>query len=230
MTAVRGVLFDLYGTLIHPFRRREHEEAIGACAALLGVGAEVCQQGWIASFPERIRGGFATVGDNFAWILRNAGATADPELLSRAEQRYFEFTREGLRQLYPDALATLATLRLAGLSLGLVSNCAPDIVSSWDDSPLADYFDTCAFSCVVGDVKPRPAIYRAALDALGLEPAAALFVGDGSDEEMSGAAAVGLRAVLVRRDLSNTYDPARTDVDGWQGKAIANLAEIVDLR
>ena len=78
-------------------------------------------------------------------------------------------------------------------------------------------------------VKPRPPIYHTAVNALGLDPADVLYVGDGSDDEISGAAAVGLRPVLVQRDLSNTYDSVRRDVDGCSGPAVAALSEILPL-
>jgi len=107
-----------------------------------------------------------------------------------------------------------------------VSNCAPDIPRMWSESVLAKYFDYCAFSCQVGAVKPAPEIYRAALDALGLLPDQALYVGDGSDEELSGAARCGMQPVLIAIDLSNTYDAQRKDVDAWSGPVIRALSEL----
>jgi putative hydrolase of the HAD superfamily len=227
--AVKGVLFDLFGTLIPAFRRREHMVALRACAEVLGIDAEACQSGWVTSFPDRVRGTFATVADNFGWIVQRAGGTADAGPLARAEQRYLQFTVESLGQVDPDTVAALHGLTNRGLFLGLVTNCAPDVPQAWAGSPLAPYFSYCAFSCTVGAVKPQPEIYRAALDGLGLDPASAVFVGDGSDEELSGATACGMRAVLVRRDLSNTYDAARGDVAGWTGPSVTRIGELADL-
>jgi putative hydrolase of the HAD superfamily len=45
--------------------------------------------------------------------------------------------------------------------------------------------------------KPAPEIYRAALDALDVEPANALFVGDRVREDVQGPAALGMRTCLV---------------------------------
>src|SRR4051812_21191843 len=39
-----GILFDLFGTLVAPFRMREHTEAIRECAELLGIGFEECHR------------------------------------------------------------------------------------------------------------------------------------------------------------------------------------------
>lgn len=42
--------------------------------------------------------------------------------------------------------------------------------------------------------KPDPAIYRRALDDLGVMPSQVAFVGDGGSDELAGAAAVGMRS------------------------------------
>ncbi len=78
-------------------------------------------------------------------------------------------------------------------------------------------------------MKPEPAIYRAALDALSLLPDQTLYIGDGSDEELSGAARCGMQPVLIAVDLSNTYDTQRKDVDAWSGPVIRALSELSGL-
>jgi hypothetical protein len=35
-----GVLFDLFGTIVPPFRMREHKDAIRQCADCMGIDAE----------------------------------------------------------------------------------------------------------------------------------------------------------------------------------------------
>ena len=107
-----------------------------------------------------------------------------------------------------------------------MSNCAADIPRVWSKLGIAKYIDHCVFSCQVGAVKPEPEIYRSALDALNLLPNETLYVGDGSDEELSGAARCGMQLVLISIDLSNTYDAQRTDVDVWSGPTIRALSEL----
>ena len=51
------------------------------------------------------------------------------------------------------------------------------------------------FSSEVGVRKPDPRIFRRALDALGVEPENALFVGDRLYEDVLGAARAGMRTV-----------------------------------
>ena len=52
-------------------------------------------------------------------------------------------------------------------------------------------------SSQLGRRKPAPEIYRAALDALAVEPENALFVGDRVREDVQGPAALGMRTCLV---------------------------------
>ena len=52
-------------------------------------------------------------------------------------------------------------------------------------------------SALVGVEKPDPAIFRAALDALGVAPAEALYVGDLYEVDVVGARAAGMPAALL---------------------------------
>jgi len=54
-------------------------------------------------------------------------------------------------------------------------------------------------STAAAAAKPDPAIFRAALSALGVAPSAALHAGVGPVADVEGARRAGLRAVLVDR-------------------------------
>ncbi len=62
---------------------------------------------------------------------------------------------------------------------------------------LLEFFPVRVYSCEAGVVKPNPAIYRQALDALDVAPAEAVFVGDRLDVDVAGPQKIGMRAVLV---------------------------------
>jgi len=57
-------------------------------------------------------------------------------------------------------------------------------------------------SALVGVEKPDPAIFRAALAAIGVAPAEALYVGDLYDVDVVGARAAGMEAVLLLPDAA----------------------------
>ncbi len=107
---------------------------------------------------------------------------------------------ESLRfRLHDDALPALDALSAAGVRLGVVSNwdCAlPDHLRALG---VADRFEVIAASAAVGAAKPDPMIFRHALRAMGADAAGALHVGDRPAEDLEGARAAGLAALLVDR-------------------------------
>jgi putative hydrolase of the HAD superfamily len=55
-------------------------------------------------------------------------------------------------------------------------------------------------SAEVGAAKPSPRVFERALAVAGVEPGEALYAGDRLDNDIEGAAAAGVRAVLVQRE------------------------------
>jgi putative hydrolase of the HAD superfamily len=51
-----------------------------------------------------------------------------------------------------------------------------------------------------GRTKPHASIFRAVLDLLGVEPAEAVMVGDTISDDVEGARALGMRAILLDRE------------------------------
>jgi putative hydrolase of the HAD superfamily len=91
-------------------------------------------------------------------------------------------------------------VRARGLRIGIVSNTfdPPDLLhADLVSDGVAERVDAIVFSSELGLRKPAPEIYRAALDALDVEPANALFVGDRVREDVQGPAALGMRTCLV---------------------------------
>lgn len=98
---------------------------------------------------------------------------------------------------YEDAAPALAELRRRGLRLVCVSN--------WDCS-LPEVLKRCGLdldevvtSAGAGARKPDPEIFRMALEAGGTEAAEAVHVGDTPEEDVVGARAAGIRALLIDR-------------------------------
>jgi putative hydrolase of the HAD superfamily len=116
-------------------------------------------------------------------------------------------------ELFEDALPVLAELRSAGLLLGLVSNGIRDL----NEFVLHHKLDVDAVvgSRVHGYVKPHPTIFQAALQQLGVEPAEAAMIGDSIEEDIEGARALGMRAILIdRADRHADVEERLTDLYG----------------
>ncbi|HEX5583572.1 HAD-IA family hydrolase [Gaiella sp.] len=111
--------------------------------------------------------------------------------------------------LYEDALPALEALRARNLRIGLVSNGQRDLEEFARHHSLD--VDVCVASMSHGRVKPHHSIFQAALAALDAEPAEAAMVGDSYADDIEGARALGMRAILVDREGVFADEPDRID-------------------
>ncbi|HVF45704.1 MAG TPA: HAD family hydrolase [Pyrinomonadaceae bacterium] len=100
----------------------------------------------------------------------------------------------------PDAEAprVLEELGREGLRLAVVSNTEDGLArDALEAAGLASYFELVVDSHLVGYRKPDPAIFRLALERLGVGAGEAAFVGDSYAHDALAARAVGMRAILL---------------------------------
>jgi putative hydrolase of the HAD superfamily len=100
---------------------------------------------------------------------------------------------------YDDAAPVLSQLRAAGVRVAVCSNWDWDLAEALAAAGLTEHVDLVVSSAWVGARKPHTRIYRHTLDALGVAPERALFVGDTWNCDVDGPIAHGLRPVYVRR-------------------------------
>jgi len=110
----------------------------------------------------------------------------------------------------PDAVPTLAALRSGGLRLGLLSN------THWprafhehflERDGLADLLDARLYTSELPFQKPHLDAFTAAMAAVGVDdPRRAVFVGDRPFDDIAGAKAAGMRAVLRPNPYAEPYD------------------------
>jgi putative hydrolase of the HAD superfamily len=130
-------------------------------------------------------------------IVRGMGGDADSAYacaveITRGWERHENF------ELYDDVPGALAVLRSAGLRIGLVSNSARDVREFAGHHGLD--VDAGISSFHHGRTKPHASIFRAVLDLLAVEPAEAVMVGDTIADDIEGALALGMRAILLDRE------------------------------
>jgi HAD superfamily hydrolase (TIGR01509 family) len=107
-------------------------------------------------------------------------------------------------RLDPEALAVLSWLGVHGVKRAVCSNAPfpPEMMRRQVKSNgIGAMVEAIVFSSEVGRRKPAPEMYRAALDAVGLEAQHALFVGDRVREDYEGPVAMGMRAVIFTAHL-----------------------------
>ena len=130
-------------------------------------------------------------------IVRGMGGDADSAYdcaveITHAWERHENF------ELYDDVLDALAAVRAAGLRIGLVSNSARDVREFAQHHALD--VDAGISSFHHGRTKPHASIFRAVLDLLGVAPADAVMVGDTIADDIEGARAIGMQAILLDRE------------------------------
>jgi putative hydrolase of the HAD superfamily len=124
------------------------------------------------------------------------------------------------------AVETLTRLRQDGLKVGLITVCTEDVELLWPESRFAGLFDAEVFSNAVGLTKPDRRIYLHCCDLLGVEPEAAVFVGDGANDELAGARRVGMQAILIHRPGE---DPVWPEVRTWDGPRVTSIPEVLEV-
>jgi putative hydrolase of the HAD superfamily len=203
-----AILFDFFGTLVsyspsrvdqgyprcHAFLR-EHGSALSYHDFLARI--DQC----FASFDARsdIDDREFSMGEVAAEFLARAAVGGDPaefERLYLAEWSAGVVVPAGLR----DLLAGLrGTHRLAVVSNTHSPAMVPELLRR---AGIDDLFDAVVLSVDVGWRKPHPAMYAAALDALGTPASEAIFVGDSCSADFVGPGAAGITAYLI--------DPGKT--------------------
>jgi putative hydrolase of the HAD superfamily len=95
-------------------------------------------------------------------------------------------------EVLPGVTEALEALRARGFALGVVANWDFGLHEHLRRAGLARWFDTVVTSGEIGARKPDPALFRAALERLRVEPARALHVGDHRPHDEAGALAAGM--------------------------------------
>ena len=132
----------------------------------------------------------------FRRILELSGASGD---LDRAGKQIWEthLKRNVWRRPIPGTGEALASLKAAGIVLGVVSNSEGTIEQVIRDIGFAPYFGAVVDSWVAGVSKPDKRIFEIALERLGARAEETVMVGDSLASDVRGAEAAGIRGVLI---------------------------------
>ena len=207
---IEAVTFDVTGTLIHsPHLGDLYAEVLrrhGVTVTSQDAGRLV-RQVWqelacraepgsdrFASHPEGPRGWWKRFLER---LCEHLGAP--PPSPFAAAELFHRFATADAWEVYPEVPDVLPALRRAGLRLGVISNWDPRLPDLLEHLKLAGYFDVVVYSSAVGVEKPDRRIFLRALTRLRVAPDAALHVGDGRIEDLEGAMAAGMRALLLDR-------------------------------
>lgn len=223
----KAIIFDLYGTLVENFSRRAYDKVQEEMAQILGVSYPKFWQTMGETIKDRSLGNLSAE-ENIVEVCRRLGVKADRAQIEQTVFLKDEFTR---KSIIPESevLEALDLLKRNGLHIGLITNCNSAVPRFFPESPLAQYIDAPVFSCEEQIKKPSRRIYEIACERLNIQPQECLYVGDGSDKELTTAAALGMLPILKRTDLTDVYDSHRPEVENWQGIVIDEITELCDI-
>jgi putative hydrolase of the HAD superfamily len=206
---IQAVTFDVGGTLIHPWPSVGHVYAeVAARHGLKNVSPEKLNNNFAAAW--RAKKNFQHTRESWADIVDQsfAGLGASPPSRSFFPAIYQRFAEADAWRIYGDALPALEALASRDIALAVISNWDERLRPLLQQFQLDRYFETIVVSCEVGFAKPSPVIFEHAAKTLGVMPEQILHVGDSSEEDVAGANAAGVRALLIDRDNA-TGDAAR---------------------
>jgi putative hydrolase of the HAD superfamily len=200
--STRAVLLDALGTLVElqppaPRLRERLAEAgfeVSEEQAAAGFGAEIAyylghhMEGSDRQRLDDLRDRCATAMMEALVLPGLDHATARGAMLGALEFEPF-----------PDAEPTLRALRDSGLRLVVTSNWDCSLSDWLGPIGLLELVDDVVTSAVVGLAKPDPAPFHRALEIAGVDAAEAVHVGDSPENDVAGARAAGIRAVLLSR-------------------------------
>src|SRR5437588_12697387 len=228
----RAVFFDVGETLLapHPSFNELFSEIMG------GLGYEVT--------PDDAEEALATVAPSVSEVI---GKTRTTWSTSREESRRFwrslysamlahwgiddssgaifdvlygRFTSYESYRLFPDVIPTLTACRGADLTLGIVSNFEEWLEGMLIEMEVAPFFDVMVISGKEGIEKPDPAIFRLALERLGMAPEEVVFVGDHPRVDVAAATRIGMTGVLADRAGRSA---------GFRGRRVERLTDLLPI-
>jgi FMN hydrolase / 5-amino-6-(5-phospho-D-ribitylamino)uracil phosphatase len=197
---MRAVIFDWGGTLT-PWRNVDSLTVWRVYADAVYPGdprraAELAAAIWAAEEAAWARVREEHAAFTIAQVLRAAGAPVSDDgfMAYRAAWEHATWTD-------PEVPPLIATLRGKGLRTGVLSSTAWP--AAWHEELLRrdgvlDLFDARVWSSDLEYTKPHREAFLAAMAAVGVDdPADCVYVGDRLYDDVHGAKAVGMRAVLI---------------------------------
>lgn len=206
--AVRAVLLDLDGTLLDT----APEIAASAADMLVELGLEPVPAAAVRGF----------IGQGIPSLVRRTleaslGLKVDERRIgSGIESFFFHYEKRNgrLATAYPGVREGLTTLHTSGFALACVTNKAAQFTTPLlKATGLEPFFSAVISGDTTARKKPAPDPILAACIRLGVTPAAALMVGDSTNDALA-ARSAGCAILLVPYGYSEGVDVHSIDCDG----------------
>ncbi len=205
MAQIKGVFFDLGGTLRIAEDVPEHQERAKARMAQL-VGAQNVQdfidmvEARYQPYRDWALGENKEAGDYELWAKWLMPELPEAKLREVCHELTYQYRQvKGLRHVVEGGLEVIQTLHARGYQLGIISNLiGEDEIPNWlRDDGLEQYFDAVVLSSVCHIRKPDPRMYWMGCEKLGLTPDQCASVADNLNRDITGAKAAGIGANIL---------------------------------
>lgn len=192
---IQAYVFDAYGTLFDTSSvARAAQDALGERWQVLAElwRNKQLQYTWLRSLAGHHADFWQVTRDALEFALDSLGIE-ETELSTSLMEQYLRLS------VYPEVPDMLRNLRARGARTAILSNGTPRMLASAvEHAGIADCFDAVLSIEEVGVFKPHPAVYRLALERLGLEPGNICFISANSWDAWS-AKAFGFTVLWCNR-------------------------------
>lgn len=205
--AVRGVLFDLDGTLVDSVA----DLSVASKRMLAELGRPPCPEADIRRY----------VGKGMAVLVQRCLAReegeVDPALQAagiEAFRRHYRAVNGRYARVYAGVTEALEAMRGRGLALGCVTNKPQDFtLALLEQTKLGNFFGVVVGGDVLARKKPEPDMLFHACAALGVPPGQTLMIGDSANDALA-ARAAGIPVVLTTYGYTEGVAVDTIDCDG----------------
>lgn len=217
----KAVLFDFGGTL--DADGQAWQERFYACYRDQGLelDAERFARHYYAADDPLVGGIPEAAGfdDTVGYLIANLEAGfggENPERGRRVARRFIGESRAALVR----SAGTLARLA-ERYEIGVVSNFYGNLAAVCRDTGIEPYLAVAVDSAKVGEEKPSPGIFRAALETIGVRAEECVFVGDSLRRDRAGARNIGMPFVWVASPEARRQAGIAAD-----DRMVASVAEV----
>ena len=214
---IRACVFDAYGTLF------DFAAAAAGCRDVLGDEADrltvlwrdkQLQYAWLRSLQARHADFWQVTGEALDFALETLGRH-EPGLRDRLMKLYLTL------DAFPEVPEMLRRLKTVGLTTAILSNGSPAMLkAAVDNAGIGGLLDAVLSVEEVEVYKPHAKVYQLAIDRLGIDAGAILFLSSNGWDAYA-ASAFGMRVVWCNR-----YGQRRENLPGQPEREIRTLAEL----
>jgi 2-haloacid dehalogenase len=202
--------FDVYGTLIDPFRMEEH------LRAAFGEKAKEASELWRSkqieysfrrALMEKYRNFDACTAQALRFVGAQLGISLSEESQDKLMSKYLQLPA------YPDVTGALDELAAQGFTIAACSNGTESAVRGLlDHAGVLARFSKIVSVDAIRTFKPDPAVYEHLVSELNARREMVWLISS-NPFDVIGAKACGLRAAWVQRDPKRVFDPWEFEPD-----------------